>query len=214
MENKSDKRLMIWEPRSEAERSPKSPWNGPSQRRCCRAPTRSSSQGNPSPISARYKLRILEQADGCESGEVGALLRREGLYWSNLQTWRRQRAEGTLQAFDPSKTRAQVEARSILWMLKSSNYKLRSEAATQAREGRNHAGYPKKSLASIGNLSGEQQRERRRELMDEALHFSETHGVRVGSQALGCHRQASIGKNDGGNSRRLKLDLGRHPHER
>ena len=29
-------------------------------------------------FSARYKLRILEQADGCESGEVGALLRREG----------------------------------------------------------------------------------------------------------------------------------------
>ena len=33
--------------------------------------------------SARYKLRILEQADGCESGEVGALLRREGLAFGN-----------------------------------------------------------------------------------------------------------------------------------
>ena len=51
----------------------------------------------------RYKLRILEQADGCESGEVGALLRREGLYWSNLQAWRQQRAEGTLQALTPRK---------------------------------------------------------------------------------------------------------------
>ena len=54
-------------------------------------------------FSARYKLRILEQADGCESGEVGALLRREGLYWSNLQTWRRQREHGTLQALTPRK---------------------------------------------------------------------------------------------------------------
>ena len=54
-------------------------------------------------FSARYKLRILEQTDGCESGEVGALLRREGLYCSNLQTWRRQRAEGTLQALSPRK---------------------------------------------------------------------------------------------------------------
>ncbi len=37
-------------------------------------------------FSARHKLRILEQADGCEeSGGVGALLRREGLYWSNLR---------------------------------------------------------------------------------------------------------------------------------
>ena len=34
-------------------------------------------------FSARYKLRILEQADGCESGEVGALLRREGLAFGN-----------------------------------------------------------------------------------------------------------------------------------
>ena len=54
-------------------------------------------------FSARYKLRILEQTDGCESGEVGALLRREGLYWSNLQTWRRQREQGTLQALTPRK---------------------------------------------------------------------------------------------------------------
>ena len=54
-------------------------------------------------FSARYKLRILEQADGCESGEVGALLRREGLYWSNLQAWRRQREHGTLQALTPRK---------------------------------------------------------------------------------------------------------------
>ena len=54
-------------------------------------------------FSARYKLRILEQTDGCESGEVGALLRREGLYWSNLQTWRRQREHGTLQALTPRK---------------------------------------------------------------------------------------------------------------
>ena len=49
-------------------------------------------------FSARYKLKVLREADRClESGEVGALLRREGLYWSNLQTWRRQRDEGSLQ---------------------------------------------------------------------------------------------------------------------
>lgn len=54
-------------------------------------------------FSARYKLRILEQTDACEEGQVGALLRREGLYYSNLQTWRRQREEGTLQALTPRK---------------------------------------------------------------------------------------------------------------
>ena len=54
-------------------------------------------------FSARYKLKILGQTDRCPSGELGALLRREGLYWSNLQTWRRQRQEGTLQALAPRK---------------------------------------------------------------------------------------------------------------
>ena len=54
-------------------------------------------------FSARYKLRILELTDACETGQVGALLRREGLYYSNLETWRRQREEGTLQALTPRK---------------------------------------------------------------------------------------------------------------
>lgn len=54
--------------------------------------------------SAAYKQRILREADQChESGGVGALLRREGLYWSNLQTWRRQREAGTLAALTPRK---------------------------------------------------------------------------------------------------------------
>ena len=43
-------------------------------------------------FSAEYRLRILKEADGCKTpGEIGALLRREGLYSSNLVTWRRQR---------------------------------------------------------------------------------------------------------------------------
>jgi transposase-like protein len=54
-------------------------------------------------FSARYKLRILEQTDGCDSGEVGALLRREGLYHSNLQTWKKQRDEGILEGLTPRK---------------------------------------------------------------------------------------------------------------
>ena len=54
--------------------------------------------------SPRYKLRILEEADRCtEPGEVGALLRREGLYSSILSTWRRQRREGTLEGLAPKK---------------------------------------------------------------------------------------------------------------
>src|SRR3970040_614507 len=48
-------------------------------------------------FTADYKLRILRLADACtEPGSLGALLRREGLYSSNLTAWRRQRDEGTL----------------------------------------------------------------------------------------------------------------------
>jgi transposase len=43
-------------------------------------------------FSAAYKQRILEEADRCtELGQIGALLRREGLYSSHLSTWRSQR---------------------------------------------------------------------------------------------------------------------------
>jgi transposase len=43
-------------------------------------------------FSAEYKLRIVREADACKgSGEIGALLRREGLYSSHLVVWRRQR---------------------------------------------------------------------------------------------------------------------------
>lgn len=44
-----------------------------------------------------YKLKVIGEADKCQRpGEIGALLRREGLYWSNLSHWRKQRASGEL----------------------------------------------------------------------------------------------------------------------
>lgn len=52
-------------------------------------------------FSAEYKLRILQEADKCSSGEIGALLRREGLYSSHLTTWRRQREAGQLRGLGP-----------------------------------------------------------------------------------------------------------------
>jgi transposase len=52
-------------------------------------------------LPASFKLRILCEADGCKQGEVGALLRREGLYSSQLATWRKQRQDGTLTALAP-----------------------------------------------------------------------------------------------------------------
>jgi transposase len=44
--------------------------------------------------TAEYKLRILQETDTCSEGQIGAILRREGLYSSHLTTWRRQRQAG------------------------------------------------------------------------------------------------------------------------
>jgi transposase len=50
-------------------------------------------------FTAEYKLRVLREAEACSRpGEVGALLRREGLYSSLLSEWRKQREAGSLQA--------------------------------------------------------------------------------------------------------------------
>jgi len=55
-------------------------------------------------FSAEYKLKILREAETCtQPGEIGALLRREGLYFSNVRTWREQRRLGELGGLAPKK---------------------------------------------------------------------------------------------------------------
>ncbi len=55
-------------------------------------------------FTARYKLQVLQQADACtQQGEIGALLRREGLYSSHLSCWRRLRKSGALAGLTPHK---------------------------------------------------------------------------------------------------------------
>jgi len=54
--------------------------------------------------TAEYKRRILKEAADCKKqGQVGALLRREGLYSSNLTSWRHQVERGTLDALSSKK---------------------------------------------------------------------------------------------------------------
>ena len=53
--------------------------------------------------SAAYKQRILKEADQCGPGQVAALLRREGLYSSNLAVWRKQRESGEIAGLTPRK---------------------------------------------------------------------------------------------------------------
>src|SRR5690349_41141 len=54
-------------------------------------------------FTAAYKLRMVEEYDAAEHGEKGALLRREGLYESSIQLWRRQRDAGELTASGKSR---------------------------------------------------------------------------------------------------------------
>jgi hypothetical protein len=55
-------------------------------------------------FTAAQKLEVLRQADACtKPGELGAFLRREGLYSSHLADWRRARERGELQALEPKK---------------------------------------------------------------------------------------------------------------
>lgn len=55
-------------------------------------------------FTAKYKLDILNQADSCtKPSELAALLRREGLYSSNINTWLRQRETGSLAALTPKR---------------------------------------------------------------------------------------------------------------
>ena len=55
-------------------------------------------------FSASYKARIVQEAQRCsEPGQIGALLRREGLYSAALTQWRRQYQKGALQGLQDDK---------------------------------------------------------------------------------------------------------------
>ncbi len=61
-------------------------------------------------FTAEFKRRILKEADACDRGELGALLRREGLYSSHLVEWRRARDAGELAGLTPSKRGPKAQA--------------------------------------------------------------------------------------------------------
>ena len=65
-------------------------------------------------LTPEYKLRIIAEADACKHGELGALLRREKLYSSQLSEWRREFAANGVAGLSksapgpaPSKTPSQ-----------------------------------------------------------------------------------------------------------
>ena len=79
--------------------------------------------------SRAYKLRILAEADRCARGEVGALLRREGLYYSTLSKWREQQTSGRLDGSAKArKAAARVEVTEMK-RLRRENERLKKELA-------------------------------------------------------------------------------------
>lgn len=79
-------------------------------------------------FSAEYKQRILAEADACtERGQIGALLRREGLYSSHLDKWRKQRQRGVLQALTPQKRGPKLDPQAAeIAQLRRENEQLRT----------------------------------------------------------------------------------------
>ncbi len=63
-------------------------------------------------FTAKYKARILAEADACTAaGQVGELLRREGLYTSHLTYWRKQRNDGALKELGQARGRKPADNR-------------------------------------------------------------------------------------------------------
>ena len=77
--------------------------------------------------TADYKLRILGEVDACKgTGEIGALLRREGLYSSLVSKWRQQREQGSLEGLGPHKRGPKADPQAAeLARLRRENERLR-----------------------------------------------------------------------------------------
>ncbi len=101
-----------------------------------------SAAATPDPVTAKakatrrrftgaYKLSVIEKADGCETpGEIGRLLRREGLYSSHLSGWRKAAREGSLRELGkkrgPMPSGGKREAKKVR-KLERENARLREE---------------------------------------------------------------------------------------
>jgi transposase len=83
--------------------------------------------------TAKYKLQVVTEADACtKPGEVGALLRREGLYSSHLGKWRAQRDAGALGGLEPRQRGPQKQSGDAV-----ENVKLRGQLARSEMDLRN-----------------------------------------------------------------------------
>jgi transposase len=75
-----------------------------------RPPTEVTAKAKRRKFTAEYKQKVLAEADACEHGGLGALLRREGLYSSHLIEWRRARDGGQVAGLTPKRRGPKAKA--------------------------------------------------------------------------------------------------------
>lgn len=61
-------------------------------------------------FTAKQKLKVLEETDNLGRGELGAYLRKKGIYSSSLSSWRKQREQGLLDGLKPKKRGAPTKS--------------------------------------------------------------------------------------------------------
>jgi transposase len=85
-------------------------------------------------FSATYKLQILQAADACKgTGEIAALLRREGLYFSHLSKWRKLRRLDTLDRMRGRKPNSDAELKQRIRELERENERLQGKLRQAAK---------------------------------------------------------------------------------
>lgn len=104
-------------------------------------------------FSAEYKLKILQQADACKHGELGALLRRESLYSNQLAQWRREFAEqgvAGLAKSTPGPSAKKTPEQKRIEQLEKENQRLRRQITVKD----SCLLLQKKALALLDSLEG------------------------------------------------------------
>ncbi|MGH2869528.1 MAG: IS3 family transposase [Solirubrobacteraceae bacterium] len=137
-------------------------------------------------FTAQYKARILAEADACvRPGEVGELLRREGLYTSHLTYWRKQRKDGALRELGQPRGRKPVDRRDAqIAALTRRAERAEAELAKMQRV----VGDPGKRLSAVGRdaRSGQRAEEHRAMIERTVEEMAPLIGTRAACRALGA----------------------------
>ena len=136
-------------------------------------------------FTAKHKLHILQEVDRCTTqGQIGALLRREGLYSSNLTTWRRQREQGTLEALSPKHRGPKVKI-SILPFVVLLNWNRKTISLNRNSSRQKLLLMSKKTL---GNPSDTTVSNRRKDMMRTAESLAQDVHIKKACEVLGIPR--------------------------